>query len=143
MNSSKAEIQTQAWPQRWLWLVLGDVLMLLLFVWVGRGTHALPSSDILAGLTTAAPFILAWFAVAPWLGLYRAKVCQNLAKLLPRLLLAWLIAGPLAGLLRALFLGRPIPEGIIPVFVLVTTGVGLVFFLVWRLTYLWWVNRSA
>ena len=141
MHSSKVEIQTHPWLQKWVWLVLGDLLALLLFVWVGRGTHSLPSSDIVAALVTAAPFVLGWFVVAPWLGLYKARVSQNLGQLLPRLLLAWLIAGPLSALLRAIFLGRPLPEGIIPIFVLVTTGVGFAFFLVWRLLYLWWNNR--
>lgn len=143
MHSSKAEMQTQPQLPKWVWLVLGDLLVLLLFVWVGRGTHALPGSDVLAALITAAPFVLGWFVVAPWVGLYKTQASQNLAKLLPRLLLAWLIAGPLAALLRAIFLGRPLPEGIIPIFVVVTTGVGFAFFLVWRLVYLWWVNRSA
>ncbi|MFN8453221.1 MAG: DUF3054 domain-containing protein [Anaerolineae bacterium] len=143
MHSSKAEMQTHPWTPKWVWLVIGDVLVLLLFVWVGRGTHSLPGSDIAAALATAAPFVLGWFVVAPWLGLYKAGVSQNLAKLLPRLLLAWLIAGPLSALLRAIFQGRPLPEGIIPIFVLVTTGFGFAFFLVWRLIYLWWVNRSA
>ncbi len=143
MHPSKADSPIHPWSQKWVWLVVGDLLALLLFIWVGRGTHSLPGSDIVAGLATAAPFVLGWFAVAPWLGLFKASVSQNLAKLLPRLLLAWLIAGPLGALLRAIFLGRPLPEGIIPIFVVVTTGVGFAFFLVWRLLYLWWVNRSA
>lgn len=143
MHSSKVEMQPQPWLQKWVWLVLGDLLALLLFVWVGRGAHSLPGSDIVAALATAAPFVLGWFVVAPWLGLYKARVSQNLVQLLPRLLLAWLIAGPLSALLRAIFLGRPLPEGIIPIFVVVTTGVGFAFFLVWRLLYLWWHNRSA
>lgn len=143
MSSFRANRPAQAGVQRIGWLIVGDLVMILLFIWVGRGTHELPGSDILAWLKTATPFILAWFLIAPWFGLFWAKVSQNLSKLLPRLLLAWAIAGPVAAVLRALFLGRPIPEGIIPVFVLVTTGIGFLFVLVWRLIYLWWANRTG
>jgi hypothetical protein len=143
MNRSNIEIPAPRWPQRLGWLIGGDVLVLLLFIWVGRSSHSLPSDDILGGLKTAAPFIISWFGVAPWFGLFRAEVHSTWRKLVPRLLLAWLVVAPLAGLLRALFLGRSIPEGIMPVFVVVTLGVGSALFLVWRLLYLWWAHRAG
>jgi hypothetical protein len=97
--------------------------------------------DIKALLTAAAPFIVAWFLVTPWFGLFRAEVSQNWRKLLPRLLIAWTIGGPLALVLRALFLGRSIPGGIIPSFAVVALGFTTLFMLVWRLCYIWWVKR--
>jgi hypothetical protein len=69
-------------------------------------------------------------------------MAQTRRKLVPRLLLVWLIGGPLAGLLRALFLGRPIPEGIVPTFVVITMVIASLFMLVWRLGYIWWINRA-
>ncbi len=142
MNSPKTEKQTNL-VNHLAVLIAGDLLVLLLFTWVGRSSHSMPGSDILAGLTTAAPFVLSWFVLAPWFGLFRAEINQTWQKFVPRILLVWLIGGPLAGLLRALILGRPIPGGIIPIFVLVTMTVGSLFMLVWRLGYNWWAQRSG
>jgi hypothetical protein len=142
MNPPKVETQNNALAQRLALLIGGDLLVLLLFTWVGRSSHSLSGTDIFAGLATAAPFIISWFLIAPWFGLFQVEVSQTWRKLVPRLLLVWLIGGPLAGLLRALFLGRPIPEGIVPTFVVITMIVASLFMLVWRLGYIWWVNRA-
>jgi hypothetical protein len=140
MNLPTTEPHTNP-PHRLAVLIGGDLLALLLFTWVGRSSHALSSLDIAAGLTTAAPFVISWFVLAPWFGLFQAEISQSWQKFTPRILLVWLIGGPLAGLLRALFLGRPIPEGIIPIFVLITMAVGSLFMLIWRLGYSRWVNH--
>lgn len=123
-------------------LITGDLLVILSFVWVGRSSHSLSMTNITESLSTALPFIISWFLITPWFGIYRAEVSRNWRKLVPRLLVAWAVAGPIALVLRALFLGRPLPEGIIPIFAIVSLGyIGLVV-LVWRLGYIWWVNRS-
>jgi hypothetical protein len=141
MNPPKVETQNNALAQRLALLIGGDLLVLLLFTWVGRSSHSLSGTDIFAGLATAAPFIISWFLIAPWFGLFQVEVSQTWRKLVPRLLLVWLIGGPLAGLLRALFLGRPIPEGIVPTFVVITMVIASLFMLIWRLGYIWWINR--
>jgi hypothetical protein len=141
VNLQKTEHQTNS-RYRLAILIGGDLLVLLLFIWVGRGSHSLPSTDIVAGVTTAAPFVISWFVLAPWFGLFRADISQSWQKFVPRILIVWLIGGPLTGLLRALFLGRAIPGGIIPIFVLVTMTVGSLFMLVWRLGYSWWAKRA-
>ena len=123
-------------------LIIGDVLVILSFVGIGRRSHGLAITDIGDTLFTALPFIIGWFVVTPWFGIYKARVCLAWKKLVPRLLLAWAIAGPLALLLRALFLGRSIFTGIMPTFALIALAyIGLVA-LLWRLAYLWWVNRK-
>ena len=142
MNPPKVETQNNALAQRLALLIGGDLLVLLLFTWVGRSSHSLSGTDISAGLATAAPFIISWFLIAPWFGLFQVEVSHTWRKLVPRLLLVWLIGGPLAGLLRALFLGRPIPEGIVPTFVVITMVIASLFMLIWRLGYIWWVNRA-
>ena len=142
MNPPKVETQNNALAQRLALLIGGDLLVLLLFTWVGRSSHSLSGTDIFAGMATAAPFIISWFLIAPWFGLFQVEVSQTWRKLVPRLLLVWLIGGPLAGLLRALFLGRPIPEGIVPTFVVITMVIASLFMLIWRLGYIWWVNRA-
>lgn len=124
-------------------LIGGDLLVILSFIWAGRTSHGFSLANILAQtLSSALPFIIGWFVIMPWLGLFRDDVSRNRRKLVPRLLLGWVIAGPLALILRALLLGRPIPAGIIPTFAMISlTYIGLVT-LVWRLVYIWWHNRS-
>jgi TM2 domain-containing membrane protein YozV len=124
-------------------LTSGDLLVILSFVWIGRGSHRLPTGDIATGFFTALPFLLGWFLVVPWFGLYKADVSQNWRKLVPRLLLAWAIGGPLALALRALFLERSLLAGFIPIFAAVALGYIGLLVLLWRLSYAWWVNRSA
>ncbi|MBI1882160.1 MAG: DUF3054 domain-containing protein [Chloroflexi bacterium] len=141
MHPPKAETRTNSFNRLAL-LIGGDLLVLLFFSWVGRSSHSLPGADIVAGLTTAAPFVISWFVLAPWFGLFRADVSQTWQKFVPRILGVWLIGGPLAGLLRALLLGRPIPAGIIPIFVVITMVVASLFMLIWRLGYSWWARRA-
>lgn len=124
-------------------LVIGDLLTLLLFAWIGRRSHALSATDIGAIIKTAAPFVISWFVVTPWFGLYSLEVSQNWRKWLPRLLIAWLIGAPLALILRALWLDRSIPGGLNPTFALVAFGFTTLFLLIWRLAYSWWANRDT
>jgi hypothetical protein len=98
--------------------------------------------DIVGDLATAAPFLLGWFLVTPWFGLFRAEVSQNWRKLVPRLLPAWAIGGLLALVLRNLFLGRPLINGIILTFAVIMLGGSTIFMLAWRLGYMWWIHRS-
>ena len=141
MGAFKSGTETNTSPNRIIILVVGDFLVLLLFAWVGRSSHSLSILDIKAIIVTAAPFMIGWFLVTPWFGLFSADVSQNWRKLVPRLLIAWAIGGSLALVLRALYLGRPIPGGIIPTFALVALGFTTLFMLIWRLAYIWWVNR--
>ena len=123
-------------------LIAGDLLVILSFVWIGRSSHSLSITNLGASLSTALPFVISWFLITPWFGIYRAEVSRDWKKLVPRLLVAWAIAGPVALILRTLFLGRPIPDGIVPTFAIVSLGyIGLIM-LLWRLGYIWWVNRG-
>ena len=136
--------QTASWVSTVGLLVAGDVAAFLLFVWLGRSSHALSLTDIKAVVSTAAPFIISWFAISPWFGLFRADVSRSWRKLLPRLLLAWVvIGGPLGLVFRALFLGRPLSGGIIPTFAAVTLTVTTLFLLIWRLSYAGWARRNV
>jgi hypothetical protein len=123
-------------PGRTAILLIGDLLVVLSFVAIGRQSHALSTSDLLAGLMTAIPFVVGWFAIAPWFGLYRVTISTNWRRLLPRLLATWIIAVPLAHVLRAVMLQRPIPAGIALTFVMVSlTYLGVVM-LAWRMAFM-------
>ena len=123
-------------------LIIGDLLVLLSFVAIGRRSHSMSIADAGATLMTALPFVISWFLVTPWFGVYKARIYTVWQKLVPRLLLAWVVAGPLALVLRALFLGRSIPAGIMPTFALVSIAYIGVVALIWRLAFMWWVNRK-
>lgn len=142
MQPLKSTSQTGAVVRRLAPLVAGDLLVILSFVWIGRSSHSLSMPDIGASLYTALPFMLGWFLVMPWFGLYKAEVNQNWRRLIPRLLLGWLIVGPLALILRGALLGRPILTGILPAFAAISLSyIGLVA-LLWRLGYAWQRHRS-
>ena len=117
---------------RWV-LLIGDVLALLLFVAGGQAEHdtANPDNPLLGLLATAIYYVPVWL-VSAWLlgalpvGAVPARV------FFARTLNAWLVAAPLATLVRALALGRVI----IPVpFLLVTLGLGGAFVFAWRLVF--------
>jgi hypothetical protein len=123
-------------------LIVGDFLVMLLFVLVGRSSHSLLNADIQALMLTAAPFLFGWFIVTPWFGLFTAAVSLDWQALLPRLIISWAIGGTLALILRTLLLGRPVPAGIIPSFAIAAMGFSTLFMVIWRLGYLWWMRRA-
>jgi len=114
-------------------LVIGDIIVIVLFTAIGREQHGMLSSlDALLGtLKTAAPFILGWLLVTPWLGAYRPKAWASPMSAVKTLLIVF-IPGIVAGaLLRALFIGRFSP----PIFYAVTAGFLVLMLLAWRLLY--------
>ena len=123
-------------------LIIGDLLVLLSFVAIGRRNHSMSVADIGATFMTALPFVISWFVVTPWFGIYKAQIYRVWQRLVPRLLLAWAVAGPLALVLRALFLGRSVPTGIMPTFALVSIAYIGIVALIWRLAFMWWINRK-
>jgi len=124
-------------------LIGGDLIALLVIVWLGRLSHTQDIFDIGAWLFTASPFLISWFVVIPWLGLYQPTIVTNWQAWLPRLLLGWgLIGLPIGLMLRSLFLGRPVIAGIMPTFALVmllTTSTALI---AWRFGYQWFYRRK-
>ncbi|MEW5869276.1 MAG: DUF3054 domain-containing protein [Chloroflexota bacterium] len=122
---------TTRWKQ-YVVLLAGDVLTLALVTVAGFATHGTAGTAGLRMLTTFVPLVIAWLLVAPHLGVFDPA---NLAA--PRQLWrpAWamLLAGPLAAWLRGVALGT----AILPVFVLVLSGVSALSLLAWRGLYCW------
>lgn len=126
-------------------LVAGDLLAFLVFAAIGRRSHGAAAGldALLAVAWTAAPFMLGWFAVAPFSGALRwglpapAKVAPSrgalVAALTRRTALTWLLALPLGLLLRAIFLQRGIPLS----FAIVTFATNLVILCGWRAVFAW------
>ncbi|GAC1355000.1 MAG: DUF3054 domain-containing protein [Herpetosiphon sp.] len=113
--------------QRLPLLVAGDILAILLFVVIGLASHREQSSYLYNLTRVAAPFLIGWFAVAPWTKAYELPV-PNRATWLQRSAVTWLLGIVLGLLLRALVFRN----GFVVVFAvisLVTTGILL---LGWR-----------
>lgn len=114
-------------------LLLGDVVVLVLFAITGRRTHEEAAGLAAAGavLTTAAPFIVGWLVAALALGAWRFERTATLASAVRWTLLVWVIAAPLALVLRAVVIGRVSPLS----FYVVASTVPLVMLLGWRVAF--------
>lgn len=120
-------------------LILGDWLVLLLFVFIGQRDHNMSGPGTFASLlTTALSLAIPWTIAAFLLGASRLEDSPTLGRWLGRVLTAWLVAAPLGLLLRALLRG----QGTIAVpFMLVVMGLGGLFVLGWRGVYYYLANR--
>lgn len=115
-------------------LLLGDLIAILLFVFIGQQDHATTdiNNPILGLLRAAFPFLIMWLIVAPIVGAYPSAENITLRRLLLRGLNGWLIAAPLGLLLRAFLFER---GGIPAIFMLLTLLVAGAFILIWRLLF--------
>ncbi|MGH2389100.1 MAG: DUF3054 domain-containing protein [Chloroflexota bacterium] len=125
------------WTARWT-PILGDAAAFLLFAGLGRNQHH-ESGGALMTLVIAAPFLAAWFAVAGFLGLLgNAWLRRGAVGSLKLVGIAWLIAWPIALLLRAVLQRR----GVTLSFALVALIVNAIFLVGWRGAYLFVVHRT-
>ena len=121
-------------------LVLGDVIVLALITVIGFASHGETGLSFLPRmLTTLIPLVVSWFLIAPWLGLFDAKITSE-TKQLWRPPLAMLLAAPMTSILRATLL-----NGVaLPLFTLILGGSAALGVFVWRSVWSW-INqhRSA
>ncbi len=109
-------------------LILGDLLAIAVVTFLGFATHNEANVGFLPRMAaTFFPLAAAWFLAAPWLGLFDGRITDN-PRQLWRPVLAMVLAGPLAAVLRAFWLGGVI----IPVFVVVLSGTSGLGMLAWR-----------
>ena len=118
-------------------LILGDVAAILVVTLIGFATHGEAGMSYLPRMAaTFFPLLIGWFLLAPSLGLFQTQTASN-AKQLWRPILAMIFAGPLAAVLRGLFLNAPI----IPIFALLLGATSALGMLVWRAIYFFF-NRT-
>ncbi|HEY6409858.1 MAG TPA: DUF3054 domain-containing protein [Ktedonobacteraceae bacterium] len=115
-------------------LVSGDVLAFLAFAAIGRGSHgeATGFAAIPEVVWTAAPFAIAWFIVAPFVGVFRSDLVASPRKMAKRTLLAWVLSWPVAMALRGIFVDHAVPP---LTFALIALVVNAAFLLLWRWPY--------
>ena len=112
-------------------LVIGDLLCFLIFVALGRSSHGEASgfAAIPQIIVTALPFIAGWFLVSPFVGAFRHKILAQPRSMVIRTAVAWLLAWPVALLLRGIFVDHGVP----PLsFAIVVLLFNMLLLLIWR-----------
>jgi hypothetical protein len=118
-------------------LILGDILAILITTLIGFATHDELGMAFVGRMSAAFfPLLIAWFLLAPFLGLFQEKTVSD-PKQLWRPVFAMLFAAPFAAVLRGFILNAPI----IPIFALVLASTSALGILVWR-AILYFVSRG-
>jgi len=119
-------------------LILGDILAIGLVTIVGFATHGETDLSFLPRMAaTFFPLMIAWFLLAPRLGLFQDEVIYN-ARQLWRPVLTALFTAPLAAVLRGFILNAPI----IPIFAVVLGAASALGMVIWRALY-FLLNRKV
>jgi hypothetical protein len=118
-------------------LVGGDILAFALFTLVGFATHGELGSAGTRMLTTFLPVTAAWFLVAPFMGAYDIERMRQSSQLW-RPFWSMFLAGSLAAWMRSAWLNA----AILPLFVLVLSGVNALGILAWRALYTLVISRK-
>ena len=120
-------------------LFISDAVAIALVTFAGFAFHGETDASILPRfLLSYVPLTIAWFIIAPLLGLYQPEIISN-PKQLWRPALAMIFAAPLAALVRANILGSMV----IPVFANVLAATSALGMAVWRGIYLFMKTKRA
>lgn len=119
------------------WLLLGDLLLFLIFSWLGRVTHQMPV-DLGIILWTTFPFAITWLLSAPTFGIYSTQVLKSKKQMFFRTSATVLISITLGIWLRAILIQHSFHW----LFYVVTLLALLPLFSIWRVTYTWFYQRS-
>ena len=112
-------------------LVAGDVFALAIVTVIGFVTHNEADLSFLPRMAIVfLPLVIAWFLLAPWLGLFQQEITSSL-KQLWRPAFVMLFAASLAVVIRGLILNAPI----IPIFAVVLSATSALGMLLWRMVY--------
>jgi hypothetical protein len=132
MTEKKVRIPKEIpYKQAVIMLVIGDLLCFLIFAALGRSSHGEASgfAAIPQIVITALPFAAGWFLVSPFVGAFRHKILAQPRAIVIRTALAWLLAWPVAMLLRGIFVDHGIPPLSFAIIVLLFN---MLLLLVWR-----------
>jgi hypothetical protein len=120
-------------------LILGDILAIALVTFIGFATHGEADLTFLPRMAAAFfPLVIAWFLLAPLVGLFQDQTVRN-ARQLWRPALTALFAAPLAAVLRGFILSAPV----IPIFAAVLAATSALGMVIWRGVYLLWTRKSS
>lgn len=119
-------------------LITGDLLAIAVITGVGFATHKETNLALLPRMmTTFFPLCAGWLLAAPFLGLFNLEITRQ-PRQLWRPMVAMILAGPLAALLRAILLNTVV----IPIFGVVLSGSAGLGMLAWRALWLAWMRKT-
>jgi flagellar biosynthesis protein FliQ len=119
-------------------VILGDILAIGLITLIGFATHGETGLSFLPRMAaTFFPLVIAWFLLAPSLGLFRDEIIHNASQLWRPALTA-VFAAPFAVVLRGVMLNA----AIIPIFAIVLGAASALGMAVWRALY-FLLNRKT
>lgn len=120
---------------RTICLVFGDLLCFFIFASLGSTQHGTGTS-LLYFAWVAVPFLAGWFLVSPFLGMFKADLSIQPKKMLIRTMLSWLVAWPVAMLLRWLLVDRlsknPVSLGSFFSFAIIVLLFNMGLLILWR-----------
>ena len=119
-------------------LVIGDAIVFLVFAFIGIRSHK-EAVDAVKVVTTAAPFALGWFLVAPFVGAFSRKKTDAPGKMTLYTILAWLPSLVLGMTFRGITVDHQVPP---PSFMVVTLVTNTLFLLVWRVPFAWLTRKK-
>jgi flagellar biosynthesis protein FliQ len=109
-------------------LIVGDILAIAIVTFVGFATHGEADLSFLPRMLAAfLPLTLAWFLLAPRLGLFHKEIVSD-SRQIWRPAFAMIFAAPFAAILRGLTLDAPV----VPIFAVVLSLTSAIGMMVWR-----------
>lgn len=119
-------------------LAIGDVGALLTFAAVGRSNHG-EGMNLFELILTAAPFVMSWIAISPFLGAYSRDATSSKSKVVQGIIPAWLVSVPFALAVRGVIKGAIPPTP----FIIVSLVATLIFLSTWRYAYISIVGSTS
>lgn len=120
-------------------LLLGDILAIAIVTIIGFVTHREAGLSFLPRMAAIFfPLVIAWFLLAPALGLFQREITSD-PKLLWRPALTAFFAGPMAAVGRGFLLNAPI----IPIFAVVLASTSALGMVIWRAGYFLWSRKAT
>ncbi|MEM9777922.1 MAG: DUF3054 domain-containing protein [Chloroflexota bacterium] len=122
-------------------LIAGDLIALLLFVFIGQIQHGLldDANPLLNVLNTAWIFALVWLIVGWFVGAFPSdEMAFTRRNLIDKSLNAWLITTLIGVVIRAFWIDSAV---IFRSFAIATVVFGLLFLWAWRIPFLLWQRR--
>ena len=124
--------------RRIIFLVIGDAIVFLVFALIGLSSHK-EAIDPAKVVTTAAPFALGWFIVAPFVGAFSRKKTAKPGQMAFYTILAWLPSLVLGKTFRGITVDHKVPP---PEFIVITLISNTIFLSIWRVPFAWLTRKK-
>ena len=138
MGEDMTPSNTSPSARRTIFLVIGDAIAFLVFALIGLSSHK-EAVDAVKVVTTASPFALGWFIVAPFVGAFSRKKTAEPGKMALYTILAWLPALVLGMTFRGITVDHKVPP---PSFIVITLISNTIFLLIWRVPFAWLTGKK-